>query len=251
MTKGKRNRSGLTLIEVVVVILILLVLAALLLPSVRRSGEAARRSQCKSYLKQMGLALLNYHDVHQTFPPGWIASDTRGQSSGFGWQFQMLPFFEPGPLYKKFDSKLRLADQTSDNSHLASTVLTSTRCPTDQGIDPVESRWIPKMGTTNYVGNFGVGIPTTYSVLKGSEGKLVDPRHCQGIFGANSRVRTKDVHDGLANVIFCRRTTDVQRRWRVANGASPGKLQQLLGGNPQRRRRQPAGRCRDFDRRSD
>lgn len=80
-----RNRSGLTMVEVVVTILILLVLAALLIPAGSRARVAARRSRCKNNLKQIGLSLMNYHDAHKTFPPGWIAADTSAKSSGFGW----------------------------------------------------------------------------------------------------------------------------------------------------------------------
>lgn len=64
-----RNR-GFTLIELLVVIAIIAVLIALLLPAVQQAREAARRSQCKNNLKQVGLALHNYHDTHRLFPPG-------------------------------------------------------------------------------------------------------------------------------------------------------------------------------------
>ena len=65
-----KNRNGLTALDVIVTIVVLLVLAALLLPATRRSRPAARRSQCKNNLKQIGLALHNYHDVHETFGCG-------------------------------------------------------------------------------------------------------------------------------------------------------------------------------------
>lgn len=198
----RSTRNGVSALDVIVTIVILLVLAALLLPATRGTRNPARRSQCKNNLKQFGLSLMNYHDVHRTFPPGWIASETKGQSSGFGWQFHILPFFDQAPLFKKFNSKQKLSDATGKNAELASTILAASRCPSDPGPDQVKSRWIPLLGPTNYVGNFGVGIPITHSVTEESAGSLVDPRIVQGIMGANSRVRIRDVKDGMSNVVL-------------------------------------------------
>ena len=198
----KPNRKGLTVLDVAVTIVILLVLAALLLPATRRSRPAAKRSQCKNNLKQIGLALMNYHDVHRTLPPGWIASEAAGQSSGFGWHYQILPFFDQAPLYKKFDSSQQLSDKSSGNAELAATILSATRCPSDHGPNQAASHWMTQLGTTNYVGNYGVGIPVTFSAMSGSEEKLVDPKFVQGIFGSNTSVHIRDVKDGMSNVVL-------------------------------------------------
>jgi type II secretory pathway pseudopilin PulG len=228
-----RNRKGLTALDVVVTIVILLVLAALLIPAgTRHVPEAARRSQCKNNLKQIGLALMNYHDVHKTFPPGWIAGEPEHASSGFGWGFHLLPFIDQAPLFKKFNSKLGLADSITDNAKLTSSILTVYRCPSDQGSDQGKSPWIAELGVTNYVGNFGVGIPATFSVLEDSGGRLVDSRCLQGILGVNSRIRIRDVKDGMSNVILAgeRRMSEHAGEWSV--GRIEGNFNSYWAGIP-------------------
>ncbi len=229
-----RNRNGLSALDVTVTIVILLVLAALLLPAVQtsRCGGASRRSQCKNNLKQIGLSLMNYHDVHQTFPPGWIVSEEKGQSSGFGWGYQLLPYFDQKPLFEKFNAKNKLSDKTSGNAKLAATILTAMRCQSDDGPDQAESRWMSSLGTTNYVGNFGIGLPTSYSRLADSQTTFADPRAVQGILGGNTKVRIRDVKDGMSNVILVgeRRLSKTAVEW--ADGRIEGKFNSYWAGLP-------------------
>jgi prepilin-type N-terminal cleavage/methylation domain-containing protein len=111
------RRRGFTLIELLVVIAIIAVLIALLLPAVQQAREAARRTQCKNNMKQLGLAMHNYHDTFRVFPPGWIAVDpaTNAQSahegiSGFGWGTMLLPQIDQSPLYNQLNLNLAIND---------------------------------------------------------------------------------------------------------------------------------------------
>ena len=91
------RRRGFTLIELLVVIAIIAVLIALLLPAVQQARESARRTQCKNNLKQLGLALHNYHDTHNFFPPGNVASQVGGW--GPSWWIFILPYIDQAPVY--------------------------------------------------------------------------------------------------------------------------------------------------------
>src|SRR5262245_42284075 len=113
-----RDRSpGFTLIELLVVMAIIGVLTSLLLPAVQQAREAARRTQCKNNLKQIGIALHNYESSHGLFPPSCIINPyVRGSidgisfpdslmvcTTGFGWGAMLLPYVEQAPLYNQFN----------------------------------------------------------------------------------------------------------------------------------------------------
>lgn len=98
-----KTRRGFTLIELLVVIAIIAILVALLLPAVQNAREAARRVQCKNHLKQIGLALNNYHTSHGTFPPGRIRSDVDGQGRCFSAYAHLLPYLDASPLYNRIN----------------------------------------------------------------------------------------------------------------------------------------------------
>jgi len=104
-----RSRAGFTLIELLVVIAIIAVLIALLLPAVQQAREAARRTQCKNNLKQIGLACHNFHDVYGNFPPGLTDDDT----DNWSWGTYILPYIEQGPLYQ-IGTTARVGAATAD-----------------------------------------------------------------------------------------------------------------------------------------
>src|SRR5450432_1678919 len=95
-----RKLSGFTLIELLVVIAIIAVLIALLLPAVQQAREAARRTQCKNNLKQMGLGLHNYHDTYNMFPPGAL---TAGGDNlwGMSWYIRILPNIDQSVVFNQ------------------------------------------------------------------------------------------------------------------------------------------------------
>ena len=115
MKRHMKRTGAFTLIELLVVIAIIGILVTLLLPAVNAAREAARRIQCVNHLKQLGLALHNYHDLYLTFPSGWIAVDAGVQSAheginGAGWGVMILPFIDQANLYQLFDSDLAIED---------------------------------------------------------------------------------------------------------------------------------------------
>lgn len=102
-----RHRAGFTLIELLVVIAIIAILVALLLPAVQQAREAARRSQCKNNLKQLGVAIHNYHDIHRTLPPGRGGTccnnpgTNQGSLSGIA---MLLPMLDMATLWEEITS---------------------------------------------------------------------------------------------------------------------------------------------------
>ncbi len=115
MSRPHTERRGFTLIELLVVIAIIAILIALLLPAVQMAREAARRSECKNNLKQIGLALQNYHDVHRMFP-GWVGRWFSGNAGsgannychgGYSWHTSILPFLEQRQVYNTINFSFR------------------------------------------------------------------------------------------------------------------------------------------------
>lgn len=197
-----KTRRGFTLIELLVVIAIIAILIALLLPAVQQAREAARRTQCKNNLKQIGIALHGYHETALAFPPGWIgvdrssgAHDFEGHNS-FGWAVALLPHLEQGPLYKRLDTQQSMMDPT--NLSILQTPLQAFRCPSDTGpefwdiVDEASgSNVLATLSSSNYVGVWGT-IELDDACSPGQ------PCRSDGFFYLNSRIRFKDLKDGVS-----------------------------------------------------
>ena len=202
-------RRGFTLIELLVVIAIIAILIALLLPAVQQAREAARRSACKNNMRQLGLALHNYHDTFSAFPPGWIGAtagvaDVEGLN-GFSWGTMLLPYIEQAPLYNKLRFDRSIID--INNLMLLRQPLTVFRCPSD----PQPETWeiveegttsppLAELATANYVGVFGSPSGSGGRELEDCEG-FVGQCTGNGMFFHNSRVRMRDITDGTSNTI--------------------------------------------------
>ena len=134
---ASRFSRAFTLIELLVVIAIIGVLIALLLPAVQAAREAARRSQCLNNLKQIGLAMHNYHGTHDTFPPGYISNTQGNQPTGleigpgWGWGAMILNNLEQRPLYNSVNFSLLTSDPGSQTVRKAS--LSVFLCPSNTG----------------------------------------------------------------------------------------------------------------------
>lgn len=121
---------GFTLIELLVVIAIIAILVALLLPAVQQAREAARRNSCKNNLKQIGVALHNYHDTHGIFPINWLTDfDPNNNTPEISWVALTLPYVEQSALYDTINFNTDLSDANNDAA--SKTVLPAFLCPSD------------------------------------------------------------------------------------------------------------------------
>ena len=209
---ARRPRRGFTLIELLVVIAIIAVLIALLLPAVQQAREAARRSQCKNNLKQMGLALHNYHDTYNLFPSAIFWTDVnkdRAPDTGVGhwsWGTMILPQLEQAPLFKKMQpgTLTPLQAYNADNNVLR-TSLNVFRCPSDPGApnsplsDPQRVLAFLPAGNqlqalSNYVGVIDdTDCPDNNSTSVNANNGMFSMNKCQAM---------RDVTDGLSNVLI-------------------------------------------------
>jgi prepilin-type N-terminal cleavage/methylation domain-containing protein/prepilin-type processing-associated H-X9-DG protein len=217
----KRSR-GFTLIELLVVIAIIAVLIALLLPAVQAAREAARRMQCVNNLKQMGIALHNYHDALSAFPPGYIAASrfVDGETDvapGWSWASMLLPQLDQAPLYAAINVYLPV--QAPANATATQTILAAFLCPSDQ---------LPSGGTfpvTDGLGNTVATVaPSSYGACTGNDAAdvalgLNNDGLGNGLFFRNSGVRVAAITDGTSQTVLLE-----ERAWGDTEGTWVGAV---------------------------
>lgn len=164
LLRWRKSWRGFTLVELLVVIAIIGILIALLLPAVQAAREAARRSQCNNNLKQIGIALHNYHDVHKVFPASYVdwgptRNYPRPPEQRWGWGTMILPFIEQQPVYDALDPGHTIGAVSPAHAATMQTVLNCYLCPSDDrrnGLSrhfrtPVVGGSSTAMGLSNYV----------------------------------------------------------------------------------------------------
>jgi len=198
---SEQRHRGFTLIELLVVIAIIAILIALLLPAVQAAREAARRSSCKNNLKQIGVALHNYFDVHNTFPMGGL--DGPSSQSQWGWGAYILPQMEQKALFDQLQVNTltcRQVRQDGNLNQLLRTSLDAFQCPSDTTGETLDrTRELRSQndgrdlngllpGTSNYVGVAGLfDVPVTNN---------------NGVLHMQSKVKFRDMTDGSSNTLM-------------------------------------------------
>lgn len=218
---SQKKHRGFTLIELLVVIAIIAILIALLLPAVQQAREAARRTQCKNNLKQIGLAMHNYADVHaEMFPLGACAKPNTPGFPGFGLDISIGAFASILPYLEESSLKNLYVDETSweqQTPFVASTIIEAYLCPSNTG---------PNVETNPVLASYPVGqqIGATHYILsKGAtQGWCLNPSGDQniGMFAINLRTLFRDITDGTSNTL-CVGEGATGVPWGVSAGNNP------------------------------
>ena len=197
---------GFTLIELLVVIAIIAILIGLLLPAVQKVRAAAARMKCSSNMKQVALALHNYHDARGTFPhgtynlidgTGWTPAPYNGTQDRRCWLHDILPYIEQDNLYGRFETHMRTGASALAFTGGYETVLPTMMCPSDPTSPKTQTYWGGTAGqpTQGFSGNYAVNAGNGYFETNGGQ-------NLNGVFFALSRVRMTDIGDGTSSTAF-------------------------------------------------
>lgn len=209
--KNRLIRRAFTLIELLVVIAVIGILVGLLLPAVQAARSAARRMECANKMRQLGLALHNFHDTHRKFPPAhdtrerpWTVNSARvtnnfvGNYPYWSWMARIMPFYEQGNLYVQADSWARsgeVADQrwwpygnnrTPPNPAFG-TLNRLIQCPADQRVFVAQDSEGFRVALTSYLG------------VSGIRGDVSGDR--SGVLSYNKWLRIAEITDGTSNTL--------------------------------------------------
>ncbi len=201
-----RERRGFTLIELLTVVAVVGLLVALLLPAVQAAREAARRAQCGSNLRQLGLAIHGYHDAWQVLPPAYLASSPRPArpatgpepGPGWGWGMLVLPFAEQRPVYDAANFDLGFGDVNGDllgvseNRTVRHIGLALFLCPSGGGGE----------GPLDLGGGTVAGSPGQYVASAGDLDVFRSPFAGTGLLLPNGRVGLGDATDGASSTLM-------------------------------------------------
>ena len=225
------RRSAFTLVELLVVIAIFALLTGLLLAAIQAARESARQAQCASNLKQIGVALLTFHDAKRRFPAGYSADGKYADgwtdtSPGWGWATRILPYLEETNLRDAMD--LRLPVNAAANRAAVETHVAIYLCPSDQ--PPDAAFWVVDESNTPLASC----APASYVACVGGDESGIAASKGQGIFFRNSHTRIAEITDGTSNTIAVG-----ERAWAITTGTWAGVV---AGGGSRARaaQRQPA-----------
>ncbi|HWL10638.1 MAG TPA: DUF1559 domain-containing protein [Planctomicrobium sp.] len=218
------RRSAFTLIELLVVIAIIAILVSLLLPAVQQAREAARRSQCKNNLKQLALAVHNYHDVAGMFPIGGTGHDE--WVPVVSWQVRVLPYIDQAPLFNQLDlgGTLTASNYSGSGNHrrlpyqilsngkqFRETILPATKCPSD-AFGSIRNGWAlgsyggssgSQLNPSNRHTSVNCAPYTNFAKKTTNWGDSVQKSDISGIISRKgAAIRIADVTDGTSNTIL-------------------------------------------------
>ena len=260
MERRTRRRRAFTLIELLVVIAVIAVLIALLLPAVQQAREAARRTQCLNNLKQIGIALHNYHDAFTTFPPGRMQpyfGNLSGTGAGECWSGAvavhtfLLPFLDQQNIYEQIDfEQYRVRFSTPNcpnNANLYNIPLPIFQCPSDPG-------HVQSVASNSY--RYNMGVTSCAGSPYNDDGTNVQPHsvNCAnelygppgGMFHDRGGVMVSQVIDGASStVMFSERTIGDNNNSVFSPGG--GDLYRPVGKDPNHTTASLLQECQNID----